>query len=121
MKQKRMTENYLKTIYMLSRKGNVRNQDIVNALSVSRATVSVSVKILTEEGFVYVVEGKYIYLTQKGLQIAKETIERYQVLCKLLISLGVEPEIASRDACEMEHYIGTESYTALKNLTHCEV
>lgn len=119
--QKRVTENYLKTIYDLSRKGKVRNQDIVNALSVSRATVSVSVRILAEEGFIYIVDGKYIYLTQKGLKIAKEMNERYEVLCKLLISLGVEPEIASIDACEMEHCIGKESYTALKNLTHCEV
>lgn len=99
MKQRRVTENYLKTIYELSQKGVVRNQHLVHALSVSRATVSVSVKILAEEGFVYLVDGKYIYLTQKGLQIAKEMNERYQVLCKLLISLGVKPEIASRDAC----------------------
>lgn len=84
MKQRRVTENYLKTIYELSQKGVVRNQHLVHALSVSRATVSVSVKILAEEGFVYLVDGKYIYLTQKGLQIAKEMNERYQVLCKLL-------------------------------------
>lgn len=121
MKQRRVTENYLKTIYELSQKGVVRNQHLVYALSVSRATVSVSVKILAEEGFVYLVDGKYIYLTQKGLQIAKEMNERYQVLCKLLISLGVKPEIASRDACELEHCMGAESFSALKTLVQCEI
>ena len=47
--------------------------------------------------------------------------ERYQVLCKLLISLGVKPEIASRDACELEHCMGAESFSALKTLVQCEI
>ena len=35
---------------------------------------------------------------------------------KLLLSLGVDKEIAVKDACEMEHSVSSESFEALKIL-----
>lgn len=40
MKQKRTAEDYLKTIHILSRHGEVRGTHIADVLGVSRATVS---------------------------------------------------------------------------------
>lgn len=60
---------------------------------------------------------KEIHLTRKGLKIAKEMMEKHNVLFNLLVSLGVDENIASRDACKMEHAISAESFLALKSLT----
>ena len=72
---------------------------------------------LREEGFVCVDDRKEIHLTRKGLKIAKEMMEKHNVLFNLLVSLGVDENIASSDACKMEHAISAESFLALKSLT----
>lgn len=58
MKSKRTTEDYLKTIYVLSYRGEVRCCQLAESLSVSRPTVSVSVQALIKEGLVYMDEQK---------------------------------------------------------------
>ena len=50
-------------------------------------------------------------------KIAKEMMEKHNVLFNLLVSLGVDENIASSDACKMEHAISAESFLALKSLT----
>ena len=62
-------------------------------------------------------EGLNLLLTRKGLKIAKEMMEKHNVLFNLLVSLGVDENIASSDACKMEHAISAESFLALKSLT----
>lgn len=119
MKWKQSTEDYLKTIYAMSRKGEVRCCRLAESLSLSRATVSVSVKALVEEGLIDLDEKKTVSLTPKGLALAKAVTEKHAVLSSLLISLGVAPEIAQQDACRMEHAIGEESFQALKSLIPC--
>lgn len=116
MKSKRTREDYLKTIYVLSRRGEVRSFQLAEHLSVSRPTVSVTIQGLLQEGLVYMDERKRVYLTRQGLEIAQAVAMKYQVLCELLVSLGVDEEIASEDACKMEHAVGDMSFQALKTL-----
>lgn len=99
---KETMENYVKAIYSLSRWGEVRPYQLADYLSVSRPTVSTTVRSLVEEGFVCVDDRKEIHLTRKGLKIAKEMMEKHNVLFNLLVSLGVDENIASSDACKME-------------------
>lgn len=107
---KETMENYVKAIYSLSRWGEVRPYQLADYLSVSRPTVSTTVRSLVEEGFVCVDDRKEIHLTRKGLKIAKEMMEKHNVLFNLLVSLGVDENIASSDACKMEHAISAESF-----------
>lgn len=116
MKQKKSVEDYLKTIYILSRKKNVHGADIAKEIGVSRPTVSVSLKALAEEGYILINDAHEVHLTEKGMQIAKETYERHDTLCRLLTKLGVNEKTAASDACEMEHAVSAESYQALKTL-----
>lgn len=116
MKQKKTVEDYLKTIYVLSRKKDVHGADIAKAIGVSRPTVCVSLKALEEEGYILMDDVHEVHLTEKGMQIAKETYERHNTFCQLLTGLGVDEKTAASDACEMEHAVSAESYQALKTL-----
>ena len=46
----------------------------------------------------------------------KKTYERHTFLSQWLTSLGVDPEIAAKDACRIEHVISAESFAAIKNI-----
>lgn len=116
MKQKKSVEDYLKIIYILSQKKEVHGSDIAGELKVSRPTVSVALKALAEEGYVFVGETHTVHLTEKGRRIAEDTYERNNTFRKLLTGLGVDEKTAAADACEMEHAVSAESYRALKTL-----
>ena len=116
MKRKRTTEDYLKTIYLLSQKTEVHGAYIAEALGVSKPTVSVSLKALEQEGYLTRDENHAVCLTEAGLEIAKATYERHPTFQSLLENLGVDGKTAAADACRMEHAVSPESYKALKEL-----
>ena len=115
MRHNRSSEDYLETILVLSKKlPAVRSIDIAVELNFSKPSVSVAMKHLRENGCIEVNQAGFITLTKKGMQIATSVYERHQGLSDWLISLGVDPKIASEDACEMEHQISDESFQAMK-------
>ena len=108
-------ENYLETIHMLKRQnGSVRSIDIAHELGFSKPSVSVAMKNLRENGYIVVDEGGLISLTDLGQEIADRMFERHTLLTGWLIALGVSPEVASEDACKIEHVISEESFAAIK-------
>lgn len=116
MKTRKTAEDYLKTIYLLSHKGDVRGVDIANELEVSKPTVCVSLRELENEGYLIMSQKRTVILTDSGERIAKDTLERNTIFQKLLLSLGVDSETAVKDACEMEHAISPKSFEALKQM-----
>ncbi len=117
MKQKKSVEDYLKIIYILSKRKGVHGADIAGELKVSRPTVSVALKALAEEGYLFLDDVHEVHLTEKGRQIAENTYERHNTFRQLLTGLGVDEKTAAADACEMEHAVSPASYEALKRLT----
>ena len=108
-------ENYLETILMLSKKlPVVRAVDIANELGFKKSSVSVAMKQLREKEHIAVSDAGFITLTESGRAIAEMVYERHETITKLLTSLGVPGEIASEDACRIEHVISPESFEALK-------
>lgn len=115
---KRTTEDYLKTIYLLAKKrGCVRGVEIAEELNVSRPTVSVIMKRLTEEGYVIKNAAHEIFLTEEGREIAENIVTKNEMFKTLLTGLGVDEKTAAADACEMEHAVSAESFEALQTLT----
>lgn len=109
-------ENYLETILMLSKKLRVvRAVDIANELGYKKSSVSIAMKHLREKKHITVTNEGYIDLTESGLAIAEMIFERHEILTEMLMTLGVPEEIASEDACRIEHVISKESFEALKN------
>ncbi|HHW24281.1 MAG TPA: metal-dependent transcriptional regulator [Bacillota bacterium] len=115
MKIQESAENYLETIYILSkRKGSVRSIDIAAELEYSKPSVSVAMKNLRENGYIEVDSDGFIKLTEKGKEIATRMYERHTLLSKWLVHLGVDEEIAVEDACRIEHVLSFESFEAIK-------
>lgn len=109
-------ENYLETILVLSQKmPSVRSIDIAAELNFKKSSVSVGMKNLREKKYIQVDESGYITLTETGKQIAESVFERHTLLSGWLESIGVKAEIASEDACRIEHIISKESFSAIKN------
>lgn len=108
-------ENYLETILELSQTlPVVRSVDIANELGYKKSSVSVAMKNLREKEHITVTDAGFIYLTESGKAIAEMIHERHELLTAWLIRLGVPEEIASEDACKLEHVLSKESFEAIK-------
>ncbi len=108
-------ENYLETILVLSQRlPVVRSVDVANELGFKKSSVSIAMKNLREKNHITVTDAGYIYLTDTGKEIAEMIYERHETISSWLISLGVPEEIATEDACRMEHVISPESFHAIK-------
>ena len=109
-------EDYLETILLLYRKqGYVRATDIANAMNYTKASISRAVKILKDDGYIYLDPNKMIFLTEEGTKKAIEIYERHEVITQFLEEvLHVDATTAEEDACHMEHVISDESFNAIK-------
>ena len=107
LKTNESAENYLETILVLSQKKPVvRGVDIAEELG------------LREKEQIRVTPEGYIYLTDSGRAIAEMIYERHQLLSRGLMSLGVDEQTATEDACRIEHVISQESFEAIKRHLH---
>lgn len=108
-------EMYLESILVLTKEGkNVRAIDLCEYMGYSKPSVSRALGLLKKSDHVVVDEFGYISLTEKGITVAEKIYERHKILTEVLISIGVSPEVASDDACKIEHHISDESFEAIK-------
>ena len=108
-------EMYLETILVLSKeKQTVRAIDVAEHMGFSKPSVSRAVGLLREGNYITVDKDGFLSLTDKGRSAAEKTYERHRILTEFFISIGVPPEVASDDACKIEHRISDETVAAIK-------
>ena len=108
-------EMYLETILILKNKfGYVRSIDIANEMGVSKPSVSRAVALLKDNGYISFDPNGMILLTDTGKAVAEKIYERHTVLTKYFIAIGVSEDVASKDACKIEHIISDETFNILK-------
>ena len=109
-------EDYLETIYLLSKKnGVVHSIDVARDLGFSRPSVSRAVGILKNED-------SELILTEKGLKKAIEVFDKHKALTSfLMLTAGVNEDIAETDACRIEHIISPETYEGIKKFMRSDV
>ena len=107
-------EDYLESILMLQeRNGSVRSIDIATELQFTKASVSIAMKKLRENGFIQMDGEGLITLTPSGMKIANSIYNRHKILTAFFIDLGVDPEVAAQDACKVEHDLSEETFQKL--------
>lgn len=106
---------YLETILILTNeRANVRSIDVCEHMGFSKPSVSRAIGLLKSGGYITVDKDGFITLTLTGRELAQKIYDRHKVLTEFLISLGVDGEVASQDACKIEHHISDESFDAIK-------
>ena len=106
---------YLETILILtSESSTVRSIDVCEHMGFSKPSVSRAIGLLKNGGYINVDPDGFITLTEVGREVAQKIYDRHRVLTDFLISLGVDGEVASNDACKIEHHISDESFEAIK-------
>ena len=109
-------EDYLEAVLVLQKKkGMVRSGDVARHLGVSKPSVCHAVAVLKEGGFLIMDGDFFLCLTDVGREIAEQTYEKHCFFTRLLVDAGVEPKVAERDACRMEHAISDDSFQKIKS------
>lgn len=108
-------ENYLETIYLLEmEQGNVRIKDIAKMMDITMPSVSSAIKNLEKQGLVSHPRYDLVALTPQGALLAEEIYRRHNIIKQFLSQiLGLDNEIAEKDACCMEHVISPETLESL--------
>ena len=115
MKIKESAEDYLECILILGKSSErVRSIDIVRKMKLSKPSVSVAMKKLRENGYINMDSEGRISLTEDGRAIAEKIYERHVFISSWLEDLGVDNEIALKDACRIEHVLSDETFDAIK-------
>ena len=115
MKRLESQEDYLEKILQISKvKENVHAIDIAREMSFSKPSVSVAMAKLKDEGHIEINEKGEIILTSSGREIAEKTLEKHEILTKMLEFLGVDSKTAQEDACRMEHDISDTTWAVIK-------
>ena len=108
-------EDYLEAILVIQRRrGAVRSIDIANELGFSKPSVSVAMKKRRESGYIEMELDGHIRLLPAGAEIAERIYERHRTLTDFFVYLGVSEEVASADACKVEHDLSGETFEKIK-------
>ena len=108
-------EMYLETIYVLHNEQDfVRSVDIASRMGYSKPTISEWMGKLAKGGYVIVEDSGNVALTDEGRAIAEKVYERHVLLENVFKRIGVTPDVATEDACRVEHYISDETFNCIK-------
>ena len=108
-------EDYLETILMLTeRQGKVRSIDVVNELGFTKASVSIAMKKLRENGYIAGDGEGNLTLLPPGQEIAARIYSRHRLLTHFFIQLGVDEKTAAEDACKAEHILSEQTLEKIR-------
>lgn len=109
-------ENYLETILLLEKQnGTVRSVDIATELDYSKPSISRAMGILKKAQYITMDKNGGIKLTDKGRERANRIYERHRLISEYLIkALDIDEDIATADACRIEHVISEDSFEKIK-------
>lgn len=106
-------EDYLEAIYIIGLENKIaraRVKDVAKEVGVTMPSVVSAIRSLSEKGLVEQEQYGHIELTPAGKCVAEDVYARHKMLYAFLHEvLGVEPAIAEKDACRMEHYLSPET------------
>lgn len=119
--QKKSQEDYLEAILIqINKVGACRVTDIARQIGFTKASTSVALKKLEEDGLV-IRDDWRVLLTDKGYTTAKSTYEKHLFFVEWLDKLGIEKRVAEEEACGIEHIISDDTYKKIKKFVEGRV
>jgi len=109
-------EDYLEAVVALELSiESVRPVDVAKFLGVSKPSVSRAMKVLEDYGYITHVPYGAICLTEEGRKKGSEILGRHTFLTKFLVEIiNVDPLVAQKEACRMEHVLSEQTMNKLK-------
>lgn len=100
-------QDYLKIVLdLINEKKVARIKEIAHRKGVSMPSVTEAMQKLSQEDYVQYSAREFIELTPKGEKAAHRLTSKYAFLKHFLVDvLGIQDEIADKDACKLEHYL----------------
>ena len=104
-------EDYLECIYLIMlEQDTVRLKSVAKEMAVSSPSALGAVNNLKKEGLVRHKKYSNIELTEKGEKTAREIFLKHAVIFRFLNEiLGLDPEKADKEACQLEHHLSDET------------
>lgn len=113
--QTEVAEDYVELIaHLIEETGEARVVDLAGWLGVTNATVNNTIQRLQRDGLVTTKPYRSIFLTEKGRALAEESRARHELVRDMLVSLGVDPDVADADAEGIEHHVSDETLAAFR-------
>ena len=99
-------EDFLEKVYIFTRDKNrpVKTTELAKLLNIKPPAITNMAKKLHKLGYVEYEPYIGIRLTEKGMEKAKIIMEKHRTIEKFLVEcLGLDKEVAYREACKLEH------------------
>ena len=101
-----LAEDYVELIAeLILAQGEARPVDLAARLGVKVPTVTKTLDRLAREGLITRARYRSVFLTEEGRTLADECGRRHEIVLRFLLSLGLDPETAERDAEGIEHHV----------------
>ena len=109
-------EMYLETILTLEKEhGHAHSTDIAKSMKVTKPSVTKAMNALKSKGLINKEKYGTISLTPKGLAYSEDVYLKHELIIEFLMkSLKVSEEVATDNACRMEHTITEDMFIAVK-------
>ena len=108
-------EDYLEVMYeLIQKKGYATTVDIANYLHVSSPSVTKMVKRLDKMGYLIYEKYRGLRLTPEGIAVAKNIHKSHDLLVEFLKMIGIDEDIANRDAEGIEHHLHLQTMEKLE-------
>ena len=113
-------EEYIKNMYVLKKQnGNVRVTDVAEKMNCSKASVNKALNNLKENGLVNYETYGTIEITDAGEDLAQKILESYDIVFIFLKDvLGMEAEVAEKEAENMKSSMSDETVNKLARYVH---
>lgn len=116
MKLSKSQAHYIRAVYELtSNDGNgARVCDVAEKLNVSKASASLAMAKLAQQGLVCKDADRHVNLTADGECHAVSMLDKYAVIYRFLTNiLQINEAVAAADACAMEHVVSADTICAI--------
>lgn len=114
-----LAEDYVELIAeLIHEQGEARPVDIASRLGVKVPTVTKTLDRLARDGLITRAKYRSVFLTEEGQSLASECGRRHEIVLRFLLSLGLDPETAKRDAEGIEHHVSERTLALFAAFTN---